>query len=94
MTSKTVLDEAASVVSTERQSDYDHPYSNFSRIADIWKVILKVPVTEEQVGLCMIGVKLAREAYKHKHDNLVDICGYVRCIEQVIEVKSGEKTEA
>ena len=30
------------------------------------------------VPLCMIAVKLARQAHRHKRDNLVDIAGYAR----------------
>ena len=35
-------------------------------------------VTPMDVPLCMIAVKLARQAHRHKRDNLVDIAGYAR----------------
>lgn len=67
---------AASLVTGDRQVDYDHPLDNFSRAGKIWEAILGVPVSAEQVALCMVGVKLAREANKAKLDNTVDGIGY------------------
>ena len=40
-------------------------------------MILGQPVTPEQVGLCMVIVKLAREVNGHKRDNIVDAIGYL-----------------
>lgn len=80
---ETVLEEAQRLIIGERNLSYDHPLDNFNRIAAIWSVVLGIEVTPEQVGLCMVGVKLAREAYQPKRDNLVDGAGYFGTVQMV-----------
>lgn len=80
---ETVLEEAQRLIYNDRNETYDHPLDNFRRIAAIWSVIFNAPVTEEQVGLAMVGVKLAREAYLPKRDNLVDGAGYFGTVQMV-----------
>ena len=68
--------DALTAVTGPRQRDYAHPRVNFQRIADLWSPVLGVEVTPEQVALCMIQVKVAREINRHTRDNLVDLIGY------------------
>jgi hypothetical protein len=56
-----------------------------ARIAMIWSGILDFTVTPEQVCLCMAGLKLARQAKRHKRDNLVDAAGYLALVERLAE---------
>jgi hypothetical protein len=63
-----------------RQDNYDHPLDNFTRIAKLWSVILEKEVTPEQVGLCMVAVKISREIHRPHVDNLVDGAGYFETI--------------
>lgn len=74
-----ILEEAAEVVK-DRKAAYDERERSFSRIATIWSVVFGHEVTPEQVAMCMIGLKLAREVYKPSRDSLVDICGYADCL--------------
>lgn len=74
---KTLLDEAYLLVTNDRNLAYDHPAVNFRRIADLWSVVLGIKVDADQVGMCMVMVKLAREIHAHKRDNLVDAIGYL-----------------
>lgn len=70
---------------SERGNDYDEPRANHSRIAAIWSAILGVEVSAHQAALCMVGVKLAREAYKHKADNCDDGEAYFRIARIIAE---------
>lgn len=67
----------------DRQADYGSVTENFSNIARGWEIILKVKITPEQVGLCMIWLKMAREMNVSKRDNIVDIAGYAGCMEKL-----------
>ena len=79
-----VLDEAKRITTSDRQEDYGHPSQDFARTAQMWTGILASRLREGEriipmdVPLCMIAVKLARQAHRHKRDNLVDIAGYAR----------------
>lgn len=79
----TILQEAQGAVYGDRQADYGSVKTNFSNIARQWSVTLGMNVTPEQVGLCMIQVKIARQMNKPKRDNLVDIAGYAATIEKM-----------
>ncbi len=80
----TTLEEALLIAGGgSRQQMYGHPIHNMHRTAQIWSGILGIDVTEEEVALCMIGVKLARESFRPQRDNLVDISGYGLVYEQI-----------
>jgi len=77
----TLATEAIGLVTGPRQAAYAHPQVNFSRIAALWSPILGVEVTPEQVGLCMVQVKIARQLHAHSRDSVVDAVGYLLCTE-------------
>jgi Domain of unknown function (DUF6378) len=79
----TILDEAKAAVYGDRQADYGTVKENFGTIARLWSAVLKTEVTPEQVGLCMVQVKVARQMYKPKRDNLVDGAGYFATLEKM-----------
>lgn len=80
-----ILDEAKAIVHGDRQKDYGTPRQNFARIAAIWSAVLGQEVTPTQVGLCMVGLKIARLANGYKRDSVVDIAGYGATIEMIEE---------
>lgn len=82
-----VLTEANNLVHGERNESYGHPLDDFSRTAKIWSAILGIGVTPEQVGLCMIGVKISRQCNAPKRDNMVDAAGYAETVDWVMEEK-------
>ncbi len=67
---------AAELVSGDRQDAYGHPLDNLTRASKIWSVILGCEVSAEQVALCMVGMKIAREVNQSKPDTVVDGIGY------------------
>lgn len=80
---KTILEEAQSAVYGDRNADYGTVTDNFGTIAALWSIVLKTNITPEQVGLCMVQVKVARQMFKPKRDNLVDIAGYSATLEKL-----------
>jgi predicted cobalt transporter CbtA len=75
------LREAARIISGDRNKQYGSPEDNFERTAKIWSVILGVPITNEDVAMMMVGLKVARYASKSgfQGDTWVDIAGYAGC---------------
>lgn len=86
-----VLSEADVLVSGDRRGTYGHPLQNFSTIAEIATPMLRVrgtlglgqKLTAQDIALIMIAVKLGRESFKPKRDNLVDAAGYIKCLDLV-----------
>lgn len=93
-------EEAARIVLGPRGSYYDHPYDNFMRTGYIWTGVLYSKlkdgetVSPEDVALCMNGVKMAREAYRHKRDNLTDGHGYWMAHEMVVEERQRRERDS
>lgn len=84
---ESILKTADELVHGDRAVSYGHPYTDFSRTAQMWSAILGVDVEPAQVGLCMIAVKLSRECNRPGRDNLVDIAGYAETVSMVREVE-------
>jgi len=82
---ESILSEAERIVNGDRQADYSDPVANFERIASIASAIMAKDITAEECCIVMIAVKLARENYKHKRDNLVDLAGYVEILNRIKE---------
>jgi hypothetical protein len=92
--SETILEEAQRLVHGDRQAAYGHPIEDFTRTAAIWSAILGAPVTAEQVGLCMIGVKISRQCNTPKRDNMTDAAGYAETVQMVVEERARRTKEA
>lgn len=71
-----ILKEADSLIHGDRNNSYGSYERESERIAKGWSLILGIEVKPEQVPLMMIWLKVSREAFRHKQDNLVDIAGY------------------
>jgi len=93
-------EEAARIVLGPRGAYYDHPFDNFARTAHIWTGVLYSKlrdgetVSPEDVAMCMVGVKVAREAFRHKRDNLTDAHGYLLTLEMVLEERDRRERDA
>ena len=86
---ETVLQEADRLVSGDRQSAYGHPFEDFTRTGKLWAPILDVPeVTAEQVALCMAALKISRLCHRYKRDSAVDLAGYAKCLDLVVEARA------
>lgn len=81
--SPSALQIADEIVNGERGSDYGHPWYNFTDTANMWSVIVGMPITPEQVAMMMICLKICRELHKPKDDNVIDMAGYVATLEKV-----------
>ena len=78
---KTILEEANEIV-VERLDQDHNDYGEFSESMGRAKLIYMgmtgrdIPITDMYAVL--IALKLSRESFNHKRDNLVDVCGYIQ----------------
>ena len=82
---ESILSEAERIVNGDRQADYSDPVENFKHISAIASAILKKELTAEDCVVVLMAVKLARENYRHKRDNLVDLAGYTEILHRIKE---------
>ena len=82
---ESILSEAERIVNGDRQADYSDPVENFKHISAIASSISKEKLSPTTCAIVMIAVKLARENYKHKRDNLVDLAGYAEILNRIKE---------
>lgn len=91
-TKLSICEEADKIVTNERQSAYGTPAHNFQITADMLNAagfsFRNEKLKAEDVGLMMIIVKVARQSFKHKRDTLVDVAGYAKCIDMIMEEKA------
>lgn len=77
------LSAMAGAAVKQRRQVREAPGPHFRRVADMWTAITGYDISAEQVCLMMVGLKIAREAGAHDHDNLVDAIGYLELVQEV-----------
>lgn len=87
---ETICEEAQRLVYGERGETYGHPLDDFTRTADMWSAILGVnrPITAEEVAMCMMALKISRQTYQPKRDNVTDMAGYAECLQRIVEERA------
>lgn len=85
MTTESILAEAGAIVNGSRNADYGDAAESFTRIAEICRTAFEIDLSPADVCRVLMAVKLARESYRHKRDNLVDLCGYAELLNRIIE---------
>ena len=84
MKANDILQKAKDAID-DRGPNYGHPREHFLRISELWSTILGVDISVEEVGMMMMGVKMARIMENPKHlDNWIDIAGYAGVTGQAI----------
>lgn len=95
---KSILLEAEEIINGDREQTYGHFSKNLENIASLWQTYINaaadedgnIELTAKDVCMMMCLLKIAREANKHKRDNLVDLCGYAALAEKVEELNKEE----
>lgn len=88
-----MLQEAQELVYGDRERSYSHPARDYAKTAKMWtgllleKLLPGEEITAKEAVMMMVCVKLSREQFKHKRDNLVDGAGYIACAERIEEEK-------
>ena len=88
---KSILSEAEEIVNGSRHSDYGDAKESFSRVATIASVMTGKELAPEDCCAVLMAVKLVRESFNHKRDNLVDLCGYALIMNEIVESEKKEE---
>lgn len=80
---KSILTEAETIINGERDVDYGDPTESFEKIAQIASLLTNKDLDADTCCAVMMAVKLTRQSFKHKRDNLVDLCGYAEIMNQI-----------
>lgn len=84
--------EANALVNGDRLLAYGPPTPAYQAMAQMWSGLLahklKEPLTAAEAVILLAGMKLCREARKHKRDNVVDTHGYMLVL---AHVQAGEQ---
>jgi Domain of unknown function (DUF6378) len=89
-----LLEEAATVVTKDRNAAYEEPENSFRNIARLWNAYLAAKrdpeITPVDVAQMMILLKVARLTNNPSHyDSALDIAGYAACLADVASSGSG-----
>lgn len=85
---KSILSEAEEIVNGSRHSDYGDAANNFHRIANVVNSMYpQLNINAQQCCAVLMAVKLIREGFRHKRDNLVDLCGYAHIMNEINDRK-------
>lgn len=92
----TITEEAHGLVYGDRNADYGHPHSDYTRNAAFLQTILgdklkdDAVITPQDVIMFMITLKVSRLVNDHtKRDSIVDIAGYAECLMRVNRREAG-----
>jgi hypothetical protein len=85
---KNILEEANKIVN-ERSEEKERQYGPFSecnsRAARIASVLSDKQITVKDMYNMQIALKLARESWSHKEDNLLDAVAYIGALNNYLE---------
>lgn len=83
--------EAYELITGDRHKNYDHPYQDYTKVAEIFKGLTGIQLTVEEAICFPLAMKFARmrtarERDLWHHDSVVDAIGYLGCLGMVNEV--------
>lgn len=89
-----ILEEAARIVTQDRNVTHGEPEETFALVAAYWSAHLGIAVSETDVAALMTLFKLARlKANPSNPENWVDGCGYLACGGEIAAQQARSATE-
>lgn len=69
----------------ERRAEYGSAERNMIAVAKRWSLVLGQEISEQDVVLCLLELKLARLTFHPAHmDSIVDVAGYAAVLAELI----------
>lgn len=69
----------------EKEREYGPFEEGMAKAARIATELCNKEINTKDIYLCMIALKLSREAYNHKEDNLLDAVAYISSLNKTYE---------
>jgi len=91
---ESILQEAERITTNSRQEQYGNVEQSFSTYKGILKSTFNIELTEVEIVKVLMAIKLGREQYQHKRDNLVDLCGYAKLLQQLEEINQNKASKS
>lgn len=85
---KNILQKANEIV-FERVEEKERQYGPFEegmeKAAKLASILCNKNITQKDMYMCMLSLKLSRESYNHKEDNLLDAVAYIASLNKTYE---------
>lgn len=90
MNGSEILTQAHELVNGPRQADYAHPYDDYYKVKELFRIMTGHELSVKDAVTFMICVKLARmstnaQQGRWHRDSVVDAAGYLACLSMVHE---------
>jgi hypothetical protein len=89
--------ETANEIVNGRSEEKERLYGPFSegmdKAAELASVLTGKEITGADMYMFMVALKLSRQSYNHKEDNLLDTCAYLGALNNYHEEKSKKNTK-
>jgi hypothetical protein len=75
-----ILEQANEIVnkrSEEKERMYGPFDESMEKAAKLASIMTNLDIKPKDIYLCMVAIKLSRESYDHKEDNLLDCVAYL-----------------
>lgn len=75
-----ILEQANQIInlrSEEKERMYGPIAESMEKASQLASLMTSKSITAEDLYLCMVAIKLSRESYSHKEDNLLDAVAYL-----------------
>lgn len=83
-----ILDRANEIVNS-RSEEKERQYGSFNechqKAAEIATILCNKEITKEDTMWILVALKLARESFSHKEDNLLDAVAYIGGVNNMLE---------
>jgi hypothetical protein len=79
--------EIVNVRSEEKERNYGPFIEGMERAAMIFNGMTGLNISAIEMHKALIALKLSRESYNHKEDNLLDACAYLGSLNNIFERK-------
>lgn len=89
MEEQNILQQAHEIVynrSEEKERNYGDFFESMRRMALIHSTITGEPYNVKNMYMAMVALKLSREAFKHKEDNILDAIAYLASMNDYLKL--------